>query len=94
MQVRAMVLCLLALGVVWVAVSAQGALLHVSEPTARAPHGSTGSPPLRESLAAKPACKPCKVRESCGCTHNGKPRTSCDPCCYQGPQDPLPVCID
>ena len=44
--------------------------------------------------ASKPPCKSCKGREWCGCTYNGKPRVSCNPCCYQGPTDPLPVCFD
>ena len=43
--------------------------------------------------AAKP-CKKCQGREWCGCSYQGKPRISCNPCCYQGPFDPYPVCYD
>jgi hypothetical protein len=41
---------------------------------------------------AKPPCKPCKDKPYCGCTYNGMPRVSCEPCCwgYGGPQ----ICAD
>ena len=32
--------------------------------------------------AAGGGCKPCKGAPFCGCTLNGAPRVSCDPCCY------------
>lgn len=32
--------------------------------------------------AAGGGCKPCKNAPFCGCTLNGAPRVSCDPCCY------------
>ena len=79
MQLRVMILCLLALGVMWIAMS--------SGPPIDAPH------PLEQRSAAR-SCKTCKDRAWCGCTRDGKPRTSCDPCCYQGPNDPLPVCVE
>lgn len=50
---------------------------------------------LLTPAAGGPGCKRCKKgREWCGCTYEGKPRISCDPCCYQGPFDPIPVCFD
>lgn len=30
---------------------------------------------------AKP-CHRCQAQPWCGCTYNGYPRISCDPCCY------------
>ena len=33
------------------------------------------------AVDAKP-CKPCKDRPFCGCTYNGMPRVSCNPCCW------------
>lgn len=33
------------------------------------------------STAARP-CKKCQDRPWCGCTYNGLPRISCNPCCY------------
>jgi len=39
-------------------------------------------------------CKPCsKDRRWCGCTYNGMPRASCDPCCYTNDIGIL-VCLD
>lgn len=39
----------------------------------------------QEAVAPKP--KPCREacpdQPWCGCTYNGHPRVSCDPCCYQ-----------
>ena len=46
------------------------------------------------TVQAKPGCKKCQGREWCECSYQGKPRISCNPCCYQGPTDPLPVCFD
>jgi hypothetical protein len=46
---------------------------------------------LDSSVAAKP-CKPCKDRPWCGCTYNGAPRISCNPCCYN--TYPYPTCYD
>jgi len=37
-------------------------------------------------------CKPCKDRPWCGCTYNGAPRISCNPCCYD--TQPYPTCYD
>jgi len=32
---------------------------------------------------AKPkGCQACPAQPWCGCTYNGYPRISCDPCCY------------
>lgn len=31
---------------------------------------------------AGPGCKACKDRPWCGCSYNGLPRVSCNPCCY------------
>jgi len=44
--------------------------------------------------AAGGGCKSCKGRPWCGCSYQGKPRISCNPCCYQGPTDPFPTCFD
>ena len=51
-----------------------------------------------ELTAAAPGrgkgCKPCKKdRRWCGCTYNGLPRASCDPCCYANDIGVL-VCLD
>ena len=27
-------------------------------------------------------CRACSAQPWCGCTYNGYPRISCDPCCY------------
>ena len=27
-------------------------------------------------------CRACQAQPWCGCTYNGYPRISCDPCCY------------
>ena len=75
-----MILCLLALGIAWIAMSTGPPL--------------EGSRAPEERSAARSSCKPCKDRAGCRCTRDGRPRTSCDPCCYQGPNDPLPVCVD
>ena len=32
--------------------------------------------------AAKGGCKACPNKPYCGCTYNGAPRVSCEPCCY------------
>ena len=37
-------------------------------------------------------CKPCKDRPWCGCSYQGHPRVSCNPCCYQA--FPYPICLD
>ena len=37
-------------------------------------------------------CKPCKGQPWCGCTYQGHPRISCNPCCYQA--YPYPICLD
>ena len=29
-----------------------------------------------------PGCRRCKDQPFCGCTYQGMPRISCDPCCY------------
>lgn len=42
--------------------------------------------------AMPPGCKKCKDRPWCGCTLNGAPRISCDPCCYD--TQPFPTCLD
>lgn len=39
-----------------------------------------------------PGCRPCKDKPYCGCTYNGAPRISCDPCCYD--TYPLMTCLD
>jgi len=44
--------------------------------------------------AAAPRCKTCKDRPFCTCSYQGKPRISCNPCCWQGPLDPFPICAD
>ena len=54
--------------------------------------GSAG--PGEVEAMARPGCKNCKDRPWCACTYNGKPRISCNPCCYQGWSDPFPVCFD
>ena len=36
-------------------------------------------------------CKPCKNLPQCGCTYQGHPRISCDPCCYSA--FPYPICL-
>jgi len=36
-------------------------------------------------------CKACKQQPWCGCTYQGHPRISCDPCCYQA--YPYPICL-
>jgi len=38
-----------------------------------------------------PGCKTCKQQPWCGCTYQGHPRISCDPCCYQA--YPYPICL-
>ncbi len=45
-----------------------------------------------EEATAPPGCKKCKGRPWCGCTLNGAPRISCDPCCYD--TQPWPTCLD
>jgi hypothetical protein len=40
---------------------------------------------------ATPGCKACKQQPWCGCTYQGHPRISCDPCCYQA--YPYPICL-
>ena len=42
--------------------------------------------------AAAGGCKACKDRPWCGCTYQGHPRISCNPCCYQA--YPYPICFD
>jgi len=37
-------------------------------------------------------CKACKNRPWCGCSYQGHPRISCNPCCYQA--YPFPICFD
>ena len=44
--------------------------------------------------AAPGGCKACKGRTWCTCSYQGKPRISCNPCCYQGALDPFPICFD
>ena len=39
-----------------------------------------------------PHCKKCKDRPWCGCTLDGAPRISCDPCCYD--TYPFMTCLD
>ena len=87
MQLRATILCLVALGVVWIAMS--------SGPPLETPHalGRLGTKAL-EARSEPQSCKPCKDRAWCACTREGRPRTSCEPCCYQGPNDALPICVD
>ena len=34
-----------------------------------------------EAANTKP-CRACQAQPWCGCTYNGHPRISCDPCCY------------
>lgn len=46
-----------------------------------------------DAQTARKGCKPCKGRRWCGCTYNGLPRISCDPCCYSNGWG-LPVCLD
>jgi hypothetical protein len=41
--------------------------------------------------AAASGCKACKHQPWCGCTYQGHPRISCDPCCYQA--YPYPICL-
>jgi hypothetical protein len=41
--------------------------------------------------AAAGGCKACKAQPWCGCTYQGHPRISCDPCCYQA--YPYPICL-
>ncbi len=45
-----------------------------------------------EAMPPGPRCKKCKDRPWCGCTLNGAPRISCDPCCYD--TQPFPTCLD
>lgn len=45
-----------------------------------------------EAKPPGPHCKRCKDRPWCGCTYNGAPRISCDPCCYD--TYPWPTCLD
>jgi hypothetical protein len=40
---------------------------------------------------ATPGCKRCKDQPFCGCTYQGHPRISCDPCCYAA--FPAPICL-
>ena len=42
----------------------------------------------------KPCRQTCPDQPWCECTYQGQPRISCDPCCYQGPNDALPVCVE
>lgn len=53
---------------------------------------------VEDALAATPVapggCKACKGRSWCTCSYQGKPRISCNPCCYQGALDPIPICFD
>jgi len=41
--------------------------------------------------ATSRGCKDCKAQPWCGCTYQGHPRISCDPCCYQA--YPYPICL-
>lgn len=49
---------------------------------------------LSMTAARPPVCKKCPDRPWCTCTYNGRPRISCNPCCYQGYWDPYPICFD
>jgi hypothetical protein len=51
----------------------------------------SASDPLQST--ADRQCKPCKNKPYCGCTYNGLPRVSCEPCCY-GYFPPGTVCLD
>ena len=37
--------------------------------------------PVEATPGNKP-CKACSAQPWCGCTYEGHPRISCDPCCY------------
>lgn len=49
---------------------------------------------LEMTPVAPGGCKACKGRTWCTCSYQGKPRISCNPCCYQGALDPFPICFD
>jgi hypothetical protein len=69
-------------------------LLNSVEPSAcvadEAP-ASTLQVPGASFEPATPRCKACKQQPWCGCTYQGHPRISCDPCCYQA--YPNPICL-
>src|SRR5262245_59984435 len=44
-------------------------------------------------LVAAAKCKRCQDRPWCGCTYNGLPRVSCNPCCY-GNLGIQQICLD
>lgn len=52
---------------------------------------STVPAPGASFESATPGCKACKNLPQCGCTYQGHPRISCDPCCYQA--YPRPICL-
>ena len=115
MRKRTLLLCVCAVGLAWLAVSANveapvapgadpapASARPTGEPITNLPE-STGECADDASFAldatSTPAadargCKKCRGRDWCECSYQGKPRISCDPCCYQGPFDPLPVCLD
>ena len=64
------------------------------------PSACTGEEPLLSTSqapgvsfepAAPGGCKACKQQPWCGCTYQGYPRISCDPCCYVA--FPYPICL-
>jgi hypothetical protein len=52
---------------------------------------STEPAPGSSFEPATPHCKACKDQPFCGCTYQGHPRISCDPCCYAA--FPAPICL-
>jgi hypothetical protein len=44
------------------------------------------------SMERKPGCKSCPNQPWCGCTYQGYPRISCDPCCYYSSNGQI-VCL-
>jgi hypothetical protein len=58
---------------------------------------ATGTPSFEafatQASAGGVHCKKCTDRPWCGCTYNGMPRVSCNPCCY-GNLGTVQVCLD
>ena len=61
--------------------------------TAPAPENPFSTAPAPEGgfEPATPGCKKCNQQPWCGCTYQGHPRISCDPCCYAA--FPAPICL-
>jgi len=66
----------------------QNACVETAQDDALAAAGFEATP------VAPGGCKTCKGRSWCTCSYQGKPRISCNPCCYQGALDPFPICFD